>query len=335
MGGTWLLNRLARWLRFGEGASIGVAIPVIKLRRTGNVQILTYHRVNDEHDPFCPGVPIQIFAEEMEYVVNNFHVCSLDEAVEGIRKRDLAENTVVVTFDDGYKDNYLNAYPILRVLSMPATVFLATDAIGTGKVLWHDQVFSAFRQTKKPFLEWINGGSNVLPLGSIQDRLAAQVHVLQCLRRCSPNQRSKSIDCLIRQLEVSHTTHDPSLMLDWNEVEEMRRHDISIGAHTATHPILSTLSEEEMKIEIRCSTDALIKNLGAPPLSFAYPNGRNEDFTDKAKEYLEEAGYACAVSTVFGFNEYGQDLYALKRGGPWEEFLPMYALKLNWYRLMS
>ena len=147
-----LFNRFVNKFEYNKNEEGKLGFPFVKRRKAGNVQILVYHRVNDDSDAFFPGTPIDVFKNQMEYLAANFNICSLDEAVERMVSKDVPDNTVVITFDDGYRDNYLNAFPMLKNLSIPATIFLATDAIGSKRVLWHDRVFSAFRETRVPVL---------------------------------------------------------------------------------------------------------------------------------------------------------------------------------------
>jgi peptidoglycan/xylan/chitin deacetylase (PgdA/CDA1 family) len=113
----------------------------------------------------------------------------------------------------------------------------------------------------------------------------------------------------------------------------MHQHSISFGSHTVTHPILSNLPVDKVKEEICESQKTIARQLGVLPTLFAYPNGSQEDFTPITKQILQDAGYMCAVTTVFGTNETDQDLFELRRGGPWEAHLPTFAAKLNWYKL--
>src|SRR5919106_5504838 len=100
--------------------SSGKAVfPYIKIRRSRSVQILAYHRVNDEQDPFFPATPTKVFARQMEYLASHLCVYPLADLIESLQKRDVPENAVAITFDDGYRDNYLNAFPILQQLSLP------------------------------------------------------------------------------------------------------------------------------------------------------------------------------------------------------------------------
>ena len=99
-----------------------------------------------------------------------------------------------------------------------------------------------------------------------------------------------------------------------------------------THPIMSRISARRVREEIVGSTKAIQENLGAAPRTFAYPNGTADDFNETVKTVLQDVGYRCAVTTVFGTNTSGRDLFELRRGGPWETHLPTFAVKMDWYR---
>jgi hypothetical protein len=147
--GNWLVNRFQGCVN----AAGKMTFPFIQKRRFRNLQILAYHRVNEEEDPFFPALTTAVFEQHMEYLASHFRVLPLVEAVTRLQTGDIPDNAVVVTFDDGYRDNYQYAFPILQQLSIPATVFLSTAVIGTKTVLWHDRVFSAFRETNAPVLQ--------------------------------------------------------------------------------------------------------------------------------------------------------------------------------------
>ena len=314
--------------------SSGEAVfPYIKIRRSRSVQILAYHRINDDRDPFFPATPTTVFARQMEYLAHHLCVYPLADLIESLRRRDVPENAVAITFDDGYRDNYSNAFPILRNLSLPATIFVATDAIESRRVLWHDRVFSAFRETQARFLEAAGNNLDRYPLGTLAEKLVAQTEVLKVLRSLDDSGRSLWIDRLIDNLGVADRQEAPDLMLTWEDVKIMQQKGISFGSHTVTHPILSKLSIHRLRQEIFESKRILEENVGTAVTAFAYPVGRREDFNEMTKNCLREAGYACALTSIFGSNSHGADLFELRRGKPWEEYLPIFAAKLDWYRL--
>lgn len=316
-------------------ATGALAFPFIRKRRSRNLQILVYHRVNDDCDPFFPATPVAVFRRQMEYLASCCAVCPLEDAVYRMKRQDLPDNAVAVTFDDGYRDNYLQAFPLLKEFSIPATIFLATDAIGSGKLLWHDRVFAAFRQTREPFLTAYGDCAKTYPLRTVEEKLVALVRARRFLRSLGEQERPVWIARLGEQLRVEDKTHLPGLMLTWDEVKIMQRHGVAFGSHSVSHPILPRLSAERAVEEIYTSKQLIEEQLGTPARGFAYPNGTEEDYNDQIKGIIKDAGYACAVTTVFGANEIGRDVFELRRGQPWEHHLPTFATKLSWYRYVS
>jgi peptidoglycan/xylan/chitin deacetylase (PgdA/CDA1 family) len=305
--------------------------PFLIKRQCRSVQILTYHRVNDEGDPFFPAAPIDVFAKQMDYLAHTHYVCSLEEAVERLKRNDVPDNAVVVTLDDGYKDNYINAFPILKQLSIPATIFLATDAIGSERILWQDRVFSAFRETQLPLLSGFANNRRDFPLDTVKERVFAQNEVLKLLWSLDRYERLRWIDCLTEQLQVDDKKASSNLMLTWDEVRSMAQDGISFGSHTVTHPILSKLTAERVWDEISQSKRVIERQLGCMVRTLAYPRGKREDFNDGVKNMLKEAGYICGLTTMLGTNDESRDLFELRRYGPWGSSLPKFAMQLTWH----
>ena len=317
----------------GDGAAPG--FPYIRKRRGRNLQILIYHRVNDEGDRFFPGIPTGVFAQQMEYLASQWNVLPLEEALERLKRQDVPDNAIVITFDDGYRDNFLMAFPILRRLSLPATIFLATGVIGTGLALWHDRVFSAFRETRVPVLTGMPNEHDQYDLQTIAHKLAAQGKILRFIWSLGEDDRTRWIDQLVLQLNVSGHQGDSRVMLTWDEIRLMHSQGISFGAHTVTHPILSRLSLPRAVEELLQSKAAIERELQAPASAFAYPIGRQEDYSEDTKRLVQEAGYTCALTTVPGTNTARTDPFALRRATPWDEDISAFAFRLNYFKLAS
>jgi peptidoglycan/xylan/chitin deacetylase (PgdA/CDA1 family) len=328
---SYFVNRF--WLK--RNKDDGLKFPHVVRRKTGNLQILLYHRVNDDRDPFFPATPANVFSEQISYLADKYRVMRLDEAIERMKKKDIPYNAIVITFDDGYKDNFLNAFPILKQLSVPATIFLTTDVISTGRFLWHDRVFSAFRETQVSRLEKWYGMEREYPLTTLEEKLSAKRAVLEYVWDLDEQQRSLSVDRLLEVLQVENLTDSGGLMLNWDEIRVMQRHGIDFGSHTVTHPILSRLPDDRSWMEIAESKRVIEEQLGKQVRALAYPVGRKTDFNDVTKMLVRKAGYTCALTTMFGPNESKQDLFELRRGKPWEEDLPTFAVKLKWYKFNS
>jgi peptidoglycan/xylan/chitin deacetylase (PgdA/CDA1 family) len=309
--------------------------PFFKKRTSNNIQILTYHRINNDNDPFFTGIPVNIFESQMRYISSFFHVLSLEEALERIHLRDIPDNAVVVTFDDGYKDVYLNAFPVLKKFSVPATVFLATSAIGNGKILWHDRVFSAFRETQQLLLPEYGKHLQTYPLRTLEEKLIAQHETLKFLWSLDDCKKDHWLDILIKKLDIVDKKEPQDLMMHWDDIKVMHENGISFGSHTVTHPILSRTSSSRVLEEIQISKKVIEDNIKAPIKTFAYPNGKKEDINEEIKRLLKDTGYTCALTTIFGTNTADQDVFELRRGGPWEKHLPAFALQLYWYKFCS
>jgi peptidoglycan/xylan/chitin deacetylase (PgdA/CDA1 family) len=297
-------------------------------RRSGSYQVLLYHKVNDKGDTIFSSIPVSSFEQQMLMLKQYFNVLPLEELVERAARLDVPPGSIAVTFDDGYKDNYRNAYPILTRYELPATIFLATDPIESGKPLWHDRVFHAFRRTtKSSFLV----GEQSYSLQRADDKLAALRRCLSILRKSSPHDRDDEIRRLMMELGVFDGDIAEE-MLDWSDVVEMSRNNITFGAHTVTHPILSRLPLDEAQEEIIMSRERIQQQIGSSVKLFAYPNGTSSDFTERVKGVLMDAGFLCAVTTIWGNNDSSTDRYELRRMHVWEQNAYMFAFRLGWYK---
>jgi peptidoglycan/xylan/chitin deacetylase (PgdA/CDA1 family) len=291
--------------------------------------------VSDDEDATLTALPVDTFRRQMDYLAANFAALSLEEAVARLKRKDLPDNAVVVTFDDGYRDNYSNAFPILKEFSIPATIFLTTGVIGSERVIWHDRVFSAFRETRVPSLIGIGGTSKNYSLTTLDGKLFALREFLRLVFSQKEDERLRWIDWLIDELQVTDRKLVSGLMLSWDEARRMLNDGIAFGSHTVTHPILSRQSREEVWQELWQSKQDIENNLGARVVTFAYPNGNVGDFDESTKDLLREAGYQCAVTTCSGSNDCDQDLFELRRATPWDREIAAFALRFNWFKFAA
>lgn len=335
LGGLCLIRYLVNILEIARNANERLAFPFVKRRRNAVTQILVYHRVNDEDDPIFPGVPTKIFAQQMEYLAEHYSVCALTELVQRLETDDLPADTVTITFDDGYRDNYTNAFPILKRVGLPATVFLTTDAIGTGRLLWHDRVFAAFRASEVPALHGWGNNKGFYPLHSAAEKSATLDQCLKILWSLDDEVRSVWTDELIARLSVGEQQVDHQLMLSWNDVREMSGENIEFGAHTVSHPILSKVSARRARDEIVNSKQLIESNLKLAVRHFAYPVGRAVDFSPEIKDLLREAGFRSAVTTISGVNGSDRDVFELRRATPWDQNIDLFAFRLSYFKFLS
>ena len=335
LGGLCLIRYLVNILEIARNPNAHPAFPFVKRRRNPVAQILVYHRVNDEDDPIFPGVPTKIFAQQMEYLAEHYSVCALTELVQRLECGDLPANAVTITFDDGYRDNYTKAFPILKRLGLPATIFLVTDAIGTGRLLWHDRVFAAFRATEVPALYGWGNDKGFYPLRSAADKSATLERCLKVLWSLDDEVRSTWTDQLLVRLGAADQQIDHQLMLSWNDVQEMSGYNIDFGAHTVSHPILSKVSAQRARDEIQNSKQLIESKLKLTVRHFAYPVGRAVDYNPDIKNLLREAGFKSAVTTIFGSNDSDRDRLELRRATPWDQNIDLFAFRLSYFKFLS
>jgi len=310
-----------------------LSFPFVARRNDYRCLILCYHRVNDNQNSFFNGVQANVFSKQMEVLSKYFKVLPLDNLVEQVLRNDVPPNAVAITFDDGYRDNYENAFPDLKRFGLPATIFLSTGAIDSKHTLWHDRVFDAFQRTNAKFIS-IN--RKEYPLGSRVERFAALNEFRRYLRAFNYCDWDSLIEQLIVRLDVTPDQFPANAeKLNWKEIEEMSRHNITFGAHTVTHPILTRLPLSEAVDEIITSKETIEAKLRFPIRLFAYPNGGREDFNENIKKVLKEAGFLCAVSSLWGANDIQTDPFELRRVGGRNLDARAFALRLGWYRFSS
>jgi peptidoglycan/xylan/chitin deacetylase (PgdA/CDA1 family) len=295
--------------------------------------VLSYHRVNDEGDPFFPAVPTAVFERRMAWVARHYVVLTVEALVERLQRGTLPRNALAITFDDGYRDNLTHAAPILARYGLPATVFLATGFIGTSEIAWFDRLALALKHTRES--RWDAPWGEPVALGTAAERLRVLDRTLAYLKRRPDDERRAAVDRATATLGAGDTNGHKGLMLSWDDVHALMGLGFSVGAHTVSHPILARLAPEQARAEIVESRRAIESACGAAPRAFAYPNGGAEDYDATTVRLVREAGFTCAVTTRFGLNDGRTSPWELRRGGPWEADLPTFALKLAAYRLVG
>ncbi len=290
----------------------------IKKRNSFPYQILLYHRVLPEYDPFGLGVvPVDLFRIHMELMSTYFRIISLPELLLKIEKNALQPNCLCLTFDDGYYDNYKYAFPILKELKIPATIFLTTDFIGTNEVPWHNRVLNIIKDTEMEKIQFEYNGMKWVELSDVNKKIAFAHSLLEWLKMLLPEERDDKIYQLREICQINEDQNNRK-MLNWKEVEEMHQAGISFGAHTKTHPILSLLSKDQIEEEIIGSRLAIEKRLSIPIDVFAYPNGKREDYDEFCIQVVKKAGFKGAVTSYGAVNYSKKDLFELSRFLPWE-----------------
>jgi peptidoglycan/xylan/chitin deacetylase (PgdA/CDA1 family) len=208
------------------------------------LMILSYHRIGDAaQTPYDSGLfsaTAEEFDAQITYVKRRFHVTNLEEALGIVRGDTSAGTSVLITFDDGYLDNYTLAFPILRSHKVQAAFFLPTAFIGTGELPWWDTIAFIVKQSRKKVIELRYPEAARLHLKR-ESLPQAIIGILQLYKRHSMQQRERFISELESSCESSRPQNTSQrCFLNWDEAREMQRVIIAFGSHTHTHEILSS-----------------------------------------------------------------------------------------------
>jgi hypothetical protein len=172
-----------------------------------------------------------------------------------------------------------------------------------------------------------------LGLATTEARRASLGRILERMKGLSDDELRSTVERVCLELGVTGESAFKNVMLSWDDVHALGGLGFSVGAHTVTHPILSRVSRARAEAEIRGSRAMIAAACGQEPRAFAYPNGGPADYTEMICGVVRDAGFMCAATTRFGVNTAETPRYELRRGGPWEEDLSTFALKLAGYRL--
>lgn len=298
-----------------NGLGLFDAYAFLRRKRIGSqVAIVLYHRVCPRKDDWSlkSQMSLRTFESQIQYLRQNYLTLSLDELVRYLEQgKSLPKRAVVITFDDGYRDNYLHAFPILRKYRVPATFFLTTGHIGVEKPFWWDRVGYLVHHAMVRSLQLDELGT--YSLRSAAHRRSATFAITDKLNGLPEEKKND----LIRKLPGVCRVDIPSdlgsqLVLSWDEVAEMSRDGAQFGAHSVTHPLLTSLSPEQAKWEICQSKEDIEKRLRKKVDFFSYPDGR---FNSEIVEIVKQSGFVAAVATHPSLMTPQSDLYRLGRIG--------------------
>ena len=325
------------------------------IRHRGRVVILTYHRVVsdhmvlDEHIQSGMYVREQSFDAHINYLRKRFNIISLDELLDLWRTNRLKSHRsyCVITFDDGWRDNYQFAFPLLMKYRIPATIFLATDFIGTARWFWPDQMMLLLEKgrhhtigavERKAFSAVLEEAIGVTV--SEEDGIFRRVEsgapidsdsVIECCKGVEVDRIHQIIDRLSRALHLDLPTQ--RVLLNWDEVREMAGKGVTFGSHSCSHRIMTRIPLSEVKAELIDSRKTMLEQGIKPVPVFCYPNG---NFDRDIQELVRESRYLAAVGCEVGLErDRAGDLFALKRITLHEDSsasVPLLAFALSGFR---
>jgi len=306
-------------LSFRAMAATGLPHRVHSLLNQGKLTILMYHGIiaTAQSLPDWCFVEVSSFHAQMKYLKKHFNVISLSEAVKLLKHGEVPASTAVITFDDGYQNNYDSAFPILCSENLPATIFLVTGLIDTDLTIWTGALHNAFSKTQIATLRW-RGSS--FDLSNIHLKQRALATIKAVLKR-EPHSILKDEVGYIVSILIGGETYrveekSPYRILDSKSILKMANSNlIEFGAHTHTHPILGNLSNQEQEREILKSIE-VVKFITKHPCSFfAYPNGGETDYNSDTLSILDRSEIEASLTTIEGSSGPTTPLMELRRFG--------------------
>jgi peptidoglycan/xylan/chitin deacetylase (PgdA/CDA1 family) len=290
---TTELKSLGHAISFRSGLSSVIA------RRQGCGRILMYHGV-------APQVAAEL-ATQLRYLARHFKVVSLGTMLDRIMNGSypLADE-IVLTFDDGLRNNLTVVYPILRELQLPATMFVCPALVESGEWLWNHEMRCRLQMLAIPDLAELR--MKLLTRGTTVDAIIEWMKTL-------PLQQRRMAEAIIRQatagFQPTAAQKEAFDVMNWNDLRSLDCDLITVGSHTLSHPILTKLSGQEIEAEILESRRCLEQRLERKVDLFCYPNGAY----DRRAYQLVQKTYRAAVTTETGLIDGtdGLDVHRLPR----------------------
>ena len=268
--------------------------------------VVMYHGVASRSYslPVWTQLPLNIFQRQIRWLARHYIPVSLAHVVSALSGHStLPDRAVLVTFDDGLKNNAVTAYPVLKRHGVPAAIFLTVDFVDTDTFFWVDELLLLIMEAAKCSVE--------LPLRSV----AAQRHFarkqywkayhaeVEFLKRVPEDERISQINSLSKHVQYDRKYYQEDFgMLSWQDVHALDEEGlVDFGVHTATHQILTSLAPDKIADELFGAKERLERQLGREVDAFCYPNGKMYvDYLPEHRDLLRKGGYKCAFSTDLG-----------------------------------
>ncbi|MDL5155680.1 polysaccharide deacetylase family protein [Actinomycetospora termitidis] len=274
--------------------------------------VLGWHNIDPTPGfPDPPGVGRLGFAKQLRMLSRFANVLPLQTALGLMEAGEpLPSRAVVLTFDDGYRDNLELGVPMLERHGLPATFFLVPGFLSGTVGAWWEDLSSAFDRARASSLEF---GGTAYPLSTPAERETAHAAVRGALKTLDHASRVAEVARVSALLAPAETSVGEGLFMDWSGAKSLLAAGHEIGSHTVSHAILERESESGQRAELGESRAALESGLGITVDTLAFPNGSSGDYSDVTTRVAAEAGYRCAVTTTAGLASGKDSPYEMRR----------------------
>lgn len=254
-----------------------------------NIAVLMYHRIIDSgYDFWKLNVSPKTFEKHIRYISENYKVLRLEEEWGDIVEAD--QKYVVITFDDGYVDNFRYALPILEKYHVPATIFVSTDLIDTDEMYWWDELEKIF-MIDKYMGEFVFGGVSY-KIADVNDSRNVCIMIRNRIKDMNPAERRNNLAELRSLMGLEQPETSELRCVNTPELVRMAKSPyITLGGHTKSHLSMGNIhSEKLLRSEIEESLSILEEKTGKKIKVFAYPYGGPEDRCDLADQMIADCG---------------------------------------------
>ncbi len=287
----------------------------LRFRKKNQILILLYHRVRISKNPFEIAVSPENFSVQLEFLKKHFDVVSLREALRRKENNRLSSKPLaVITFDDGYRDNFENAHPLLKKYSLPAVFFLTAGSIGNRAPMWTSRVEALFKNTSQQDLALATlSPPRRYKLGNFEKRMSVCFEVKNEMKKVPDERRRMILEELEEKAGNLSLEKDEiaSEMLSWEEVRRLAKDPlVEIGSHSLSHRMLAHLSSEEVARELEESKKMIEAEIGRAVNYFSYPGN---SYNLEVKRLAQRAGYKGALAVDRSLCSFDEDNFALKR----------------------
>ena len=239
------------------------------------------HRVTDDDEGYLQGLRPDWLDQQLAYLTKHYEIISLRQLVECLESgQKVPQRSAVITFDDGFRDNFTHGFPILQKYQVPATIFVVTGSLSTGELPWSERLGYILQNTQE--IEIHQSWMDPTPI-SLEDKKARYEAYCKIKKHLITLSRVDREDCLKKISSTLKLEAPKDRMLSWAEAKELQQAGIEIGAHTYSHPLLAEIEPDEAVWEMKKSKADLEEFLNISQPSFCFPVGSwNQSLVNEA-----------------------------------------------------
>lgn len=297
------------------------------------IKIFLFHRVSSEVDYLWPPITAQKFKLQVAYIHKTFKVVPLEPVLLGVEKTNATKPLAAIVFDDGYRDFYENALPILRGFGIKPSMYIIANCVENNQPPWPYILDSFFQKTNKldnVFIKDLPAAMNIEKWETATQRIEFGRKLKPYLKTVSNVTRVnvfKTYAAHFKDVEIPD-----NLIMTWDMIRSAQMDGVIIGSHSANHPLLGEITDEqEIRYELETSRDKIQMELGEAPLTISYPFG---SYNDAVKKVAQQAGYKIGLAVKqTTYSSYRHGMYEVPRIELYNE--SMWKSKLRMYEVIT